>query len=220
MNRKLYRGRNYDRRRPYLSLRERVLIVCEGEKTEPNYFKSLKKELKLTAVEVEIEGKMCGSAPISVVDYALSLKKDAKRSPIKTEYDVIWCVIDVEAPTPHQSLDRAMDKSKANGLKIALSNPCFEYWYLLHFKKTSALMDSNEKVVKALRRYYHAYKKNDIKFFDVIYSKVDFAITNAKLVIKEKHYGKDLRNCNPSTDVHKIVEHLRDIAKKAFPAAN
>ena len=45
------------RRLDALAERERVLIVCEGEKTEPNYFKAIKAELPRHVVEVELHGE-------------------------------------------------------------------------------------------------------------------------------------------------------------------
>lgn len=41
-----------ERRAPY----DRVLIVCEGEKTEPNYFNELKDYYKLNSANVEVTG--------------------------------------------------------------------------------------------------------------------------------------------------------------------
>lgn len=217
MTRKARSLRALRRPPPFRKPRECVLIVCEGEKTEPYYFEGLREELKLSSVEVEVEGKGCGSAPISVVDAALqrrdARKQDAKCSPRHTEYDVVWCIVDVEIP-PHSSLDQALDKAKANGLRVALSNPCFEYWYLLHFKRTSALMKGAKDAIAALKKHYPKYEKNSVEAFQVFYPKTETAIKHAKDVLKEKHYGQDLRECNPSTHVHRVVEHLKSIPER------
>lgn len=37
--------------------RERILIVCEGAKTEPNYFRAIQEKLPPRVVEVEIAGE-------------------------------------------------------------------------------------------------------------------------------------------------------------------
>ncbi len=47
--------------------RERAMIVAEGSKTEPEYFRRLIGELRLTTASVTITGDG-GSAPISVVE--------------------------------------------------------------------------------------------------------------------------------------------------------
>ena len=51
------------------------MIVTEGSKTEPEYFRRLIRELGLTTTSVRITGDG-GSAPISVVEYAEDLLKD------------------------------------------------------------------------------------------------------------------------------------------------
>lgn len=215
MARKANRAEVFRRPRGRIQPRACVLIVCEGDKTEPNYFESLRNKLRLSTVEVA--GKGFGSAAISVVDAAIELRSDrkriARRSPTRVEYDSVWCVFDVEAPKDN-TLDNAFVKARDNGLKVALSNPCFEYWYLLHFERTSALMPTNDDVMKALKRHYPEYRKNNPESFRQEFdSRTELAITNAQGVLKEKHYGEDLRKCNPSTHVHRLVRRLREIAK-------
>lgn len=211
------------RRKPFIAPRECILIVCEGEKTEPYYFMALRKTLGLSSVEVEIAGEGVGSAAISVVTHAVDQKRLRKTQALKSqtliEFDRVWCIIDVEAPTEQPSLVKALNKARDNEVEVALSNPCFEYWYLLHFKKTSVLMQTNKKVLQELNKAMQAvdkkapkYKKNDKTFFSRVYPLTADAIKNAKAVINEKHYGANLRNCNPSTHVHLVVEQLQKIS--------
>ena len=221
MTRRMRSDSSLARRRPSVKPRECVLIVCEGAKTEPQYFEAMRRELRLHIVEVAVVGEKCGSSPISVVDCAISLRKErtrvAARSPTVVKYDVVWCVMDVEAPCQHDSLPSAIDKAKAHKLRVVLSNPMFEYWYLLHFERTSALMQHNKDVIKRLKKHYPRYQKNDEAFFQVVYPLTSQAIRNSKQVLCEKHYDSDLRKCNPSTHVHLIVEHLHEISRKPRP---
>src|SRR5579871_2900240 len=48
----------------------RVLIVCEGSKTEPNYLKDVCKYLGIGSAVVHVVGEECGSAPLTLVEYA------------------------------------------------------------------------------------------------------------------------------------------------------
>ncbi len=147
---------DYKRREAFKEPRKSILIVCEGEKTEPIYFNALKETLRLIMVDVEIVGE--GAAPITVVNSAIALREDRKdivkkrKSLTKAVYEVIYCVIDVEAPQPHGSLTDAVIKAKDNKVEVILSNPCFEYWYILHFRKTSAPFNTNQDVGTALRQ--------------------------------------------------------------------
>lgn len=191
--------------------RKSVLIVCEGKKTEPIYFNSLYKKLRLKLTDVKVVHK--GSAPISIVNHALGLKKEreivAKQSgSLKVEYEKIYCVMDVDR---HESLPRAINKAHANKMEIVLSNPCFEYWYILHFTKTGRPFHNGKEVVRELKKYHQEYEKNDESFFEVLHPKnTTKAIRHAKQILREQHQNsKDLTKCNPATHVYKIVEFLQ-----------
>ena len=165
-------------------------------------------------VDVEIVGE--GAAPITVVDRAIELRQErkhlAKRSLTKAAYEVVYCVIDVEAPKA-ESLSRAVNKAEGNRLEVILSNPCFEYWYILHFRKTSAPFSTSQEAKSALRREHGAYCESDTTIFDVVYPKTADAIKHSKEVLREQHDdAENLCDCNPSTHVHKIVEYLQNAA--------
>ena len=81
--------RKMAKRAPY----DVVLIVCEGKKTEPNYFSGLRRELRLSNVNIKILNKTIGSDPLSVVNSAIAeFKKDQG-------YDMIYCVFDKDKHT-------------------------------------------------------------------------------------------------------------------------
>ena len=66
---------------------ERILIVCEGKKTEKNYFDRLSRLLELRNIEVT----HYNSAPISVVNGAISRKQEEEND---FPFDEVWCVFD------------------------------------------------------------------------------------------------------------------------------
>jgi hypothetical protein len=61
-----------------------------------------------------------------------------------------------------------------------------------------------------LHEVHPSYKKTRIGF-DILYPRTETAIKNSKEVLEENQCSDDLRNFNPSTHVHKMVEHLRKI---------
>ena len=76
-----------------------ILIVCEGGKTEPNYFTELKKAFRLSNANVRICG--CGSDPLSVVDFAIETFRREQ------EFDRVYCVFDRDRHTTYNTaLDR------------------------------------------------------------------------------------------------------------------
>lgn len=197
------------RRKPFRTPNRVELIVCEGESTEPAYFNAMRKKLRLSAIHIDVVGLKDRSEPIDVVQHAISKKKGAYKG---VPYNKIWCVIDVEIPIPHQSLEEAIEKAKDNNLEIILSNPFFEYWLLLHFEKVTTVFEKGEELYSALNEVHPTYKKTRIGF-DVLYPHTNTAIKHSKEVLKEQHNdAEDLRNCNPSTHVHKIVEYLQNTA--------
>jgi len=191
-----------------------VLLVCEGSKTEPNYFQSLRKKLRLTTVEVKIVGQ--GAAPRTVVGRAVALlktrKHEVRRGREDFDYDHVWCIIDVEQPHKNPSLLPALNQASANGVDVALSNPCFEYWFILHFADCGKPLVDQHEVLRELKKHLPNYSKaQDV--FETLWPSVDDAIRRAK-AMKDSHVraGTDRTHRDPSTEVDEVVEMLRRTA--------
>ncbi len=105
--------------------RQRLLVVCGALVTESDYITGLKAFVKNPAVSVRI-AKLPG-APGQVVDEALRRRDQASQ-----EYDQVWCVLDVDQ---FPRVREALAAAGKHGIEVALSNPCFEIWLLLHFKE-------------------------------------------------------------------------------------
>lgn len=111
----------------FRSRRKYFLIVCEGEKTEPNYFLELKDSLPIGSVAViDIEGT--GKNTLSIIDECITIRN---RSLIK--YDRDWAVFDRDS-FPAVNFNNAIKKASANKINCAWSNEAFELWFLLHFQ--------------------------------------------------------------------------------------
>ncbi len=200
--------------------RQCLLIVCEGLQTEPIYFKSLRQELKLTLVEVEVFGQ--GGAPISVVEGALKMRQErAQQTKLAQKqgqqfntppFDEVWCVFDVENPNQNPSFNRAISQANSNNIKLAVSNPAFEYWYLLHFKETSKPFGNASELIQILKDKdcLPNYQKN-LNMFKDLFPYTDIAIERAgRLFASYPDIGNDFPN--PSTLVYKLVKKLKDMA--------
>ena len=59
------------------------LIVCEGERTEPNYFKALIKDRYSDIREVTIEGK--GQGTVSLIKETIAIRDKSNK-----EFDRVW----------------------------------------------------------------------------------------------------------------------------------
>ena len=214
--RKARATKTYLRKNPTIQGKQRVLIVCEGEKTEPNYLKGLRVALGLHPVNMVIDDKKSGLDPKRLVEHAIKqFNKDKS-------FDHVFCVFDKDK---HPTYAAALDKIGATHLKggaklhAITSVPCFEVWVFLHFAYTTgafqaAAHDSNcALVVKELRKEGRipGYEKGTESVFDALGDKLDTAILHAKR-LEEFHMtsGTD----NPSTKVYKLVEHLQGMKKQ------
>lgn len=195
---------------------ERVLIVTEGEKTEPSYFEKLVTSLNLTSVRIE---RSKGTSPTNVVDSAVDFALATDNC--KTAY----CVFDQDRNFSNykQAIDRVKQENrKSQGVRFVAvpSIPCFEFWYLLHVKYTrKSYKDSVSPCVKLIEnmkkfKVFSGYEKSSCgNFFDELVSLRNEAITNAARVISEaRKEGCEEFYEDPSTRMHVVVEDLTRIS--------
>ncbi len=88
--------RRASRRDPY----KKILIVCEGEKTEPKYFEDIREYYRLNTVNVEVRGD-CGSDPMSVVNFAKQRFREEKDA--GDPFEQVYCVFDPVRGKPRPS---------------------------------------------------------------------------------------------------------------------
>jgi hypothetical protein len=179
-------------------LPESFLIVCEGGKTEPNYFKAF----RLSSVAVRVEG--LGRNTLSLVQETLDIIKRAEDDGIY--YDQKWCVFDKD-DFSLDSFNNAIFLAQKNDIRVAYSNEAFELWYLLHFNYYDSGVSRNQYIDMLHRLLDEPYKKNDIAMYRKLLDKQATALANAERLLKTyspANPGKD----NPSTTVHRLVKEL------------
>jgi len=193
--------RGYRERR--VEIREtlnRFLIVCEGEKTEPNYFRHFR--VPREVVELRIEGT--GYNTESLVREALRLRQELGYT---DEDDQVWCVFDRDS-TRKQQFNAAVKMAEDNGMHAAYSNQAFELWYLLHFDYHDAALHRKHYMTKLTERLGRPYRKNDDEIYDRLLDAQEVAVQRARRLhtAQSKLQPAD---ANPSTTVYKLVEELR-----------
>lgn len=193
------------------------LIVTEGKRTEPLYFKGMQKLIKekiggvVDVVEIpviDIYGEGCSTG--TLIELTEKMVKDAK-----IIYQNIWVVFDKD---DFDDFDQAIRAGRNKGYKIAWSNQSFEYWLYLHFYySVSALHrdDWKNKLDDIFKQYQLGdgkYRKNyeDIYNMVNIYDGVATAINNAKrrMAAFDEEKTKP-SNFDPGTTVYKLVEELK-----------
>ncbi len=220
--RKAKSANRYARRRSFRTEPDRVLIVTEGSKTEPAYFRMLIAELGLRAARVAIVTDS-GSAPISVVREAgKQLRED-------DDFEQVFCVSDRDH---HERYTQALDAvrgiaksrvSKGKTIQAIPSIPCFEFWYLLHVsdsrKSYAGAPSPCTDLIANLKRHppFEGYDKRDCKdFFERISVARDEATKRAErfLAHAQDENAPEFHE-DPSTRVHLVVKALTRIAMQS-----
>jgi hypothetical protein len=179
------------------------LIVCEGEKTEPYYFKSFPVDAKVIKLDIKGEGRNTQS----LVEKAIKLKNGSEFD----ETDRFWCVFDRDEnpnnPNDSQNFNSAITLARNNGIDVTYSNDAFELWYLLHFHFYNTRISRQRYPNMLTRLLGHEYKKNSETIYEELKDKQQDAIKHAKLLL-QKYDSPNPKTDNPSTTVHLLVEEL------------
>jgi hypothetical protein len=176
-------------------VKQRFLIVCEGEKTEPNYFRSFR--VPRNVVEVDIQG--LGASPTRLVESAKKLNK-------QEDYDQVWCVFDRDSWTA-QDFNNAIQCAYREGFKVAYSNEAFELWYVLHFEFLNTGIPRCDYFKKLDFLLQRKYKKNSERIYDELFNNQSNAIGNAVKLLNQYNPPSPEKD-NPSTTVHLLVQEL------------
>lgn len=197
--------RSLKRRPPTREPKHRILIVCEGEETEPGYFRAFQHEVRNPRVHVQL-AKETG-VPRTVVEIAIRLRdeaeKEAKRERDENlRWDEVWGVFDVDE---HPNLDQARTLAKDHAIELAVSNPCFELWALLHFQDQRAHID-RAKAREALQQHLRGYDK--ALDFPKMYPGYPDAVRRAQDLARESGRHEDPAR-NPTTGVYRLTESIR-----------
>lgn len=199
----------------------RMLLVCEGDNTEPSYFKEFRRaNVTVRNAIATIQG---GSGdPSSVVAMAKRLDEQAQSS--GEPYDQVWCVFDRD---DHKHFSSALEDIRQLSFRAAWSNQAFEFWLLLHFEAHAGGGLHRDDYKKRLNHYLKPlgseYDASDLpskivtaeifsllESFERGRSRQEWAIERARRIHSEKSNvpPADAESC---TTVYKLVEELKKL---------
>jgi len=124
---------------PGKAVKPEILIVCEGEKTEPSYFR----QFRLASATIKTIGE--GYNTVSLVSRAAELRQQG-------EYEQVWCVFDKD-DFSDEDFNNAITMAEAEGISVAYSNQAFEYWIILHFEDHQGARMHRSRYAKKINRY-------------------------------------------------------------------
>lgn len=215
-----------------------IVIICEGKDTETTYFDNFNS--KYTKVDVRIvdknsKGKNKGKAtdPENLIKKAVIIKNNDYDIEEK-DGDRVFCVFDVDINYNNNNalqskideINKAKVLSNKNHIRLAISNPCFEIWYLLHFEYTTANLKDYDSVKQRLDKYIEKYDKNK-NVYDELKNYLKDAIERCKKLKKHhesldknlpnsesdylKFTAENIVKSNPYTNIGDLIEYMESL---------
>jgi hypothetical protein len=187
-----------------------ILIVCEGENTEPFYFR----QFRLSSAIIKSVGE--GYNTTSLVNRAIQIANQGS-------YEQVWCVFDKD-DFPDVDFNNAISMAESNNFGVAYSNQAFEYWIILHFDDHQGggmhRGNYNSKINKLLKPFNITYDGTKSKIItEEIFELLDGIDEKTKKERKITAIERAKRNYNQfdhinpakeesSTTVFRLVEEL------------
>ncbi len=184
-----------------------VAIIGEGI-SEKGYFNNLKKTEKLSSFKLKPD-KPKHSDLHTIFAYADELSK---------EHDIVFCLIDCDKirsnSTEQTKFSQLLNKYGKNPKVLIIeNNPCFEIWFLSHFKSINKYFESDSQVVRELKKYeiFNAYDKSEEFFisnnvYALLKDKLADAMNNSRLSVANLDSIERFRLSY--TQIFKIFEKL------------
>lgn len=184
-----------------------MIVVTEGEKTEPGYLKAFKEihvlpHIKKSVFKLRIIPGI--GVPKTVVDRAIQELEDLQ-GPLSGK-DSVWAMFDRDE---HPEFREAKDKARSKEVHLAISNPCFEIWGIYHYQDWQGPIE-RDQCQKELERLCPSYNRKSGKVFidhDAIKNKYRDAMRRAKESLDSRKREGDPEG-NPSTSVYLLMEEI------------
>jgi hypothetical protein len=183
-----------------------MLISTEDEASGLNYLKRIAGEEAVRARWAVTFADHAGSNPRTVA------KSAKKTNDEDGAFDETWLVFDTEGPQNQQRIADARDAvetARQLHYHTAVSNPCFEYWLILHYERFAGTLADGAAGCRRLRRHLKKYDKG----FDC-YSPTrelrDTARQNARELFAERcvqNAGHPC-DCHPCTQLFRLMDSL------------
>jgi hypothetical protein len=182
-----------------------VFVVCEGARTEPEYLRALVAHLHNPLVELHIADER--GDPLHLVRIAKDGRRRAqveadRASDPSLAFDEVWCVFDRDE---HERFFPAIQAAHDNQISLAVSNPCFELWLLLHLRESPGARHRTE-LQELLKRELPGYQKQPP--WDRLAPGLQAAEARAEQMERAAEARGDGPFQNPSTGVHRLTRTL------------
>ena len=201
--------------KPKSKIPQKILLYVEGRNTEPSYFDLLKRS-NCTRIPVAVRGQRIGAC----VDFVNKVvgKYNSLPAKEKAKYKQKWLVFDNDG---HEDFAEGIRLARNQGFRVAFSNMCIEYWFMLHFYNHdgSAIPlkgDSHSKAqIDEINKFIKRYNRSndaDVKLYDEDSKKVEEDFFELMLAIDATtHHHRIVDACQRANEIHQM--RIRDGAE-------
>lgn len=202
------------RGKPERNERRAILIATEDEKSARTYFERVRDALRSHRVVVLADH--IGSDPNSVVEaarQARDARREEHRRGLADPFDEVWVVFDTEGPQNAQRRKAALaaiDRARQSNIRTAVSNPCFEFWILLHFEWCVQVFLNGDAVCRKLRQDHLPGHSKSRDVFSDTWDRVEVATQRAEQIFRERCQGEYSHpcECHPCTEIYLLIKSL------------
>ena len=195
------------RRDPFREPATIMIVVTEGEKTEPRYLEAFRKihvhpRVKKSVFDLRIIPGI--GVPKTVVDRAIQELQNLQR--LSSGKGSVWAMFDRDE---HPRFEDAKREARSRGVHLAMSNPCFEIWGIYHYEDCQAYI-KRDQCQKKLEELCSSYDRESGKIFedkDAIKNKYSDAIKRAEKSLNLREQEGTPED-NPSTSIHCLTEKI------------
>ena len=188
---------------PHYNIMARKERISKGRTMTPNYFVFCEGDTEVLYVEML---RSFYRLPIHIIakktllNVTPSLVERCKGFFVQTKRDRTYLMYDLDVATMLERLRRVPNST------LLCSNPCFEFWLLLHYTEQKTSLSSND-CVKRLATFIKQYKKGTLQSVDK-----QTLLSLSKLA---SNWARQLHEYdNPSSTVYRLIDDLGALYQK------
>jgi hypothetical protein len=188
----------------------KVIIICEGE-TEEIYFEAIRKSRRLSMVKIEVVNPDY-TDPEHIVKTAIARRNELSKEKRWFAKDQMWAVYDGDEhkDANTNNWNTAIRLADRENIRLGISNPSFELWYLLHHQDQNAAIHRDD-TTRRLKLHLPHYDKTKDLYESAFEPHTNSASTRAEN-LSENIIRNGLENyTNPSSEIYLLVKRLFEL---------